>query len=161
MQILLQCVENENVLKQQCLEKKNNYNNSFQPILTLVIVIGNNPSGKAGITNLNCVHGNRAVEISQNLKKFPVLNCVSGNRAINFGGNFPETFGNFLETVVVVIGQESVCVGMWSHLSLYYIWFRQNTVCYCVFDYYLKERFKSLDIRNILENYDGGCIRQF
>ena len=76
-------------------------------------------------------------------------------------GNFRETFGNFLETVVVVIGQESVCVGMWSHLSLYYIWFRQNTVCYCVFDYYLKERFKSLDIRNILENYDGGCIRQF
>ena len=27
---------------------------------------------------------------------------------------FGETFGNFLETVVVVIGQESVCVGMWS-----------------------------------------------
>ena len=30
-------------------------------------------------------------------------------------GNFRETFGNFLETVRVVIGQESVRVGMWSH----------------------------------------------
>ena len=29
-------------------------------------------------------------------------------------GNFRETFGNFLETVQVVIGQESVRVGMWS-----------------------------------------------
>ena len=29
-------------------------------------------------------------------------------------GNFRETFGNFLETVRVVIGQESVRVGMWS-----------------------------------------------
>ena len=29
-------------------------------------------------------------------------------------GNFRETFGNFLETVRVVIGQESVQVGMWS-----------------------------------------------
>ena len=28
-------------------------------------------------------------------------------------GNFRETFGNFLETVRVVIGQESVRVGMW------------------------------------------------
>ena len=29
-------------------------------------------------------------------------------------GNFRETFGNFLETVRVVIGQETVRVGMWS-----------------------------------------------
>ena len=29
-------------------------------------------------------------------------------------GNFKENFGNFLETVRVVIGQESVRVGMWS-----------------------------------------------
>ena len=32
-------------------------------------------------------------------------------------GNFRETFGNFLETVRVVIGQESVRVGMWSQLN--------------------------------------------
>ena len=42
------------------------------------------------------------------------LKCASGNRALNFMGNFRETFGNFLETVRVVIGQESVRVGMWS-----------------------------------------------
>ena len=29
-------------------------------------------------------------------------------------GNFQETFGNFLETVRVVTGQETVRVGMWS-----------------------------------------------
>ena len=33
-------------------------------------------------------------------------------------GNFRETFGNFLETVRVVIGQESVRVGMWSPLDM-------------------------------------------
>jgi hypothetical protein len=32
-------------------------------------------------------------------------------------GNFRETFGNFLETVRVVIGQESVRVGMWSRFE--------------------------------------------
>ena len=47
-------------------------------------------------------------------EKFPFLKCASGNRALNFMGNFRETFGNFLETVRVVIGQESVRVGMWS-----------------------------------------------
>ena len=31
-------------------------------------------------------------------------------------GNFQVTFGNFLETVRVVIGQESVRVGMWSQI---------------------------------------------
>ena len=39
--------------------------------------------------------------------------CASGNRALNFKGKFP---GNFLETVRVVIGQESVRVGMWSRI---------------------------------------------
>jgi hypothetical protein len=33
-------------------------------------------------------------------------------------GNFRETFGNFLETVRVVIGQESMRVGMWSQLKV-------------------------------------------
>ena len=33
-------------------------------------------------------------------------------------GNFRETFGNFLETVRVVIGQESVRVGMWSRKNV-------------------------------------------
>jgi hypothetical protein len=28
--------------------------------------------------------------------------------------NFRETFGNFLETVSLVIGQETVSLGMWS-----------------------------------------------
>ena len=37
--------------------------------------------------------------------------CASGNRALNFKGKFP---GNFLESVRVVIRQESVRVGMWS-----------------------------------------------
>ena len=64
---------------------------------------------------LNCASGNRALEISSDLEKFPFLKCASGNRALNFMGNFRETFGNFLETVRVVIGQESVRVGMWSH----------------------------------------------
>ena len=32
-------------------------------------------------------------------------------------GNFRETFGNVLETVRVVIGQESVQVGMWSQIN--------------------------------------------
>ena len=47
-------------------------------------------------------------------EKFPFLKCASGNRALNFMGNFRKTFENFLETVRVVIGQESVRVGMWS-----------------------------------------------
>ena len=63
---------------------------------------------------LNCASGNGALEISSDLEKFPFLKCASGNRALNFMGNFRETFGNFLETVRVVIGQESVRVGMWS-----------------------------------------------
>ena len=47
-------------------------------------------------------------------EKFSFLKCASGNRALNFIGNFRKTFENFLETVRVVIGQESVRVGMWS-----------------------------------------------
>ena len=61
-----------------------------------------------------CSSGNRASEISSNLEKFPFLKCLSGNRALNLMANFREIFGNFLETVRVVIGQESVRVGMWS-----------------------------------------------
>ena len=63
---------------------------------------------------LKCASGNRALENFQELKKFPFLKCASGNRAVDFLGNFRETFGNFFETVLVVIGQESVLVGMWS-----------------------------------------------
>ena len=70
---------------------------------------------KAGVSNSKCASGNGALEISSDLEKFPFLKCASGNRALNFMGNFRETFGNFLETVRVVIGQESVRVGMWSH----------------------------------------------
>ena len=69
----------------------------------------------------NCASGNRALEISQNLRKFPFLKCASGNRAVNFFGNFRETFGNFFETVLVVIGQESVLVGMCKEIKIYYL----------------------------------------
>ena len=67
---------------------------------------------------LNCASGYRALKVSSDLEKFPFLKCASGNRALNLMGNFRETFGNFLETVRVVIGQESVRVGMWSPCNL-------------------------------------------
>ena len=47
-------------------------------------------------------------------EKFPFLKCASGNRALNFLGNFRKFPGNFLETVRVLKGQESVRVGIWS-----------------------------------------------
>ena len=47
-------------------------------------------------------------------EKFPFLKCASGNEALNFLGNFRKFLGNFLETVRVVTGQETVRVGMWS-----------------------------------------------
>ena len=41
------------------------------------------------------------MEISKNLKKFPVLNCWSGSRAHNFFGKLLEISESFLETVGV------------------------------------------------------------
>ena len=61
-----------------------------------------------------CASGNRALENFQESKEFPILQCASGNRAVDFFGNFRKTFENFFETVLVVIGEESVLVGMWS-----------------------------------------------
>ena len=77
---------------------------------------------------LNCASGNGALEISSDLEKFPFLKCASGNRALNFMGNFRETFGNFLETVRVVIGQESVRVGMWSPYISQFRIFKKNFI---------------------------------
>ena len=75
------------------------------------------------------------MEISSNLEKFPFLECASGNRALNFMGNFQEIFGNLLETVRVVIGQESVRVGMWSRfLSKSQISEKIPTMFWRVFD---------------------------
>ena len=42
-----------------------------------------------------------STEISQNLKKFPVINCLSSNRALNFFGKLWEISGYFLETFLL------------------------------------------------------------
>ena len=71
-------------------------------------------AGVSPVSNSECASGNRALETSKNLEKFPFLKCASSNRALNFLGNFRKFPGNFLETVRVVTGQETVRVGMWS-----------------------------------------------
>ena len=69
---------------------------------------------KMGVSNSNSLIVIGLLRNFLESEKFPFLKCASGNRALNFIGNFRKTFENFLETVRVVIGQESVRVGMWS-----------------------------------------------
>ena len=79
--------------------------------------------------NWNCASGYRALKVSSNLEKFPFWKRASGNRALKFMGNFRKFPGNFLETVRVVTGQETVRVGMWSrHITLQ--WSERLSCCH-------------------------------